>query len=52
MKLRGKERKITYRSAVSPDLNDRRARSILSNLGNIALPGFLDVGILEEEAAG
>ena len=49
MKLGGKERKITYHYAVPADLNNRRTRSVLSHLGIIALVGFLDAGILEEE---
>ena len=52
MKLGGKEREMTYHCAVSPDLNDRLARSILSTLGNFALAGFLDAATLEEEAVG
>ena len=53
MKLRGKEREITYHCSVSPDLNDRRARSVLKSLGNTALTGFLEAGTLkEEEGAG
>ena len=52
MKLGRKEREITYHCAVSRDLNDRRARSVLSTLGHTTLAGFLDAGTLEEEAAG
>ena len=52
MKLGGKERVITYHCAAPADLNDRRARSVLSDFGITALAGFLDAGGLVEVGAG
>ena len=50
--MTSKEWDITYHCAVSPDLNDSWARSVLSLVGTTALVGFLEEGTLEEEAAG